>query len=176
MEKKVYCVLKSEPVLACDPENCPFHRACMDERSYHRDDPKLHYKQYRPYVDGQYVTHEEKRILRKWVESGHSVYDSPGSPFIKNTSRDSFLETYRRDKKIMGMIHWQVISKQEDLREKMDRYCTMEEELRIVDDYADSLEYEMRALNDFLTEKGIAEECWQYVQSRVRVAIPFDRV
>ena len=38
--------------------------------------------EYWPYVAKTSMTTKERRALRKWVRSGHSVYESPGSEYL----------------------------------------------------------------------------------------------
>ena len=49
------------------------------------------------------MTPAEKRALRKWVASGHSVSESPGSKYICDLGMD-FLDVYRADHEIAAAI------------------------------------------------------------------------
>ena len=49
------------------------------------------------------MTPAEKRALRKWVASGHSVGESPGSKYICDIGMD-FLDVYRADHEIAAAI------------------------------------------------------------------------
>lgn len=49
------------------------------------------------------MTPAEKRALRKWVASGHSVGESPGSKYICDLGMD-FLDVYRADHEIAAAI------------------------------------------------------------------------
>ena len=49
------------------------------------------------------MTPAEKRALRKWVASGHSAAESPGSKYICDIGMD-FLDVYRADHEIAAAI------------------------------------------------------------------------
>ena len=48
------------------------------------------------------MTYYEKTLLRKWVMSGHSPQDNPGSRYLYLTGSEpyDFLDVYRMDKEI----------------------------------------------------------------------------
>ena len=49
------------------------------------------------------MTPYERRLLRKWVISGHSVHDNPGSRYIciaGHPPASNFLDVYRMDREI----------------------------------------------------------------------------
>ena len=55
--------------------------------------------EYKKYIATHKTTAYEKRILKQWVLSGHSVYENPGSRYLPDRYPEpSFLETYREDK------------------------------------------------------------------------------
>lgn len=55
--------------------------------------------EYRKYIASHDMTKYERRLLRQWVLSGHSVYESPGSRYLSDGYPEpTFLETYREDK------------------------------------------------------------------------------
>lgn len=60
--------------------------------------------EYDEYMDkyGDSLTSNEKRQLNKWVSTGHSVYESPGSKYFCDMfyPEPDFIDTYRMDKDI----------------------------------------------------------------------------
>ena len=59
------------------------------------------WNEYKQYIKDTPMTRYERRLLRKWVSEGHSVYQDPGSKFLCDPYPPrSFLEAYREDKRI----------------------------------------------------------------------------
>lgn len=81
------------------------------ENDYDNDQYYLYNKledEYWPYVAKTPMTTRERRALRRWVRTGHSVYQSPPSCYLGESSTPvPFLETYRMDeafrKEMRGM-------------------------------------------------------------------------
>lgn len=62
---------------------------------------ELHMVEYQEYISKYELTPYEKRILRKWVSEGHSVYENPGSRYVVDCyPPKDFIECYREDKAI----------------------------------------------------------------------------
>ena len=59
------------------------------------------WNEYRQYIKDTPMTSYERRLLRKWVSEGHSVYQNPGSKYLCDPYPPrSFLEAYREDRRI----------------------------------------------------------------------------
>lgn len=59
------------------------------------------WNEYKQYIKDTPMTRYERRLLRKWVSEGHSVYQDPGSKFLCDPYPPrSFLEAYREDRRI----------------------------------------------------------------------------
>ena len=72
----------------------------MDNTEFTNEELQQYYlDQYKDYVSFTPMTPYERRILYKWVSSGHSVYTSPGSKYLPDGgSYQAFLDVYRIDR------------------------------------------------------------------------------
>ena len=62
-------------------------------------------EEYRQYIHTHQMTEYERRLLRNWVLSGHSVYQSPGSRYLPDVYPEpSFLDTYREDRYLQNAM------------------------------------------------------------------------
>ena len=78
------------------------------------------------------MTPAEKRALRKWVASGHSVHEPRGSRYVFTSGDQDFLDVYRMDRELFHL--WIFIANEglqeeakEFLKENMDRPSPFEE-------------------------------------------------
>ena len=63
------------------------------------------WNEYKQYIKGTPMTRYERRLLRKWVREGHSVYQDPGSKYLCDPYPPrSFLDAYREDRKIANEL------------------------------------------------------------------------
>ena len=59
------------------------------------------WEEYQEYIKVTPMTAYERRLLRKWVCEGHSVYHDPGSKYLGYSSCPmSFLSVYRMDREL----------------------------------------------------------------------------
>ena len=75
-------------------------RNTMDNTEFTKEEMQEYLlDQYKEYISFTPMTPYERRLLYKWVASGHSVYTSPGSKYLPDGgSYKSFLEVYRIDR------------------------------------------------------------------------------
>ena len=57
--------------------------------------------EYSDYIKETAMTPYERKLLRRWVRDGHSVYEDPGSRYLcDSTEPRPFLDVYREDREI----------------------------------------------------------------------------
>ncbi len=70
------------------------------------DNPKAEYQtcfwdEYSEYIKVTPMSAYERRLLRKWVSDGHSVYEDPGSKYLCDPYPPRFfLDAYREDRAV----------------------------------------------------------------------------
>lgn len=59
------------------------------------------WEEYYEYIEDTPMTSYERRLLRKWVSEGHSVFSDPGSKYLCDPYPPrTFLEAVREDRQI----------------------------------------------------------------------------
>ena len=94
------------------PEDCCFdHEAFEADPENYRftaeDHAYLNALELERYEAAVPMTPYERRLLRRWVLSGHSVHDNPGSRYIciaGHHPASDFLDVYRMDREIRAAI------------------------------------------------------------------------
>ena len=130
------------------------------------------------------MTPAEKRALRRWVASGHSVYESPGSRYICDLGMD-FLDVYRADHEIAAAIRGKTKAEKEayikeytgyvdPTPEEIERMDAIKNTPAYVQKKYEDLARQMFILWDFLAEEGIWGEAKQYMEDHKDDEYPVD--
>lgn len=135
------------------------------------------------------MTPAEKRSLRKWVASGHSVHEQPGSRYVPDPYGQDFLDIYRMDKEIGQAIRGTTDAEKERYLKDYIGY-TDDEPDRIPEEKALKCAYEktpdkirnlFRRKNRelfyiwmFLSAEGLQEEAEEYLVEKMDSPIPFE--
>lgn len=126
------------------------------------------------YVSRTPMSSREERALRKWVSSGHSVYENPGSRYYPHPYIPwDFLSVYREDRAIA-----------KHLRGKLPKYVKFYKENvlglspdgwdeREPPDDIESLSAENMLLWHYLSMRGLEEEGQDYVSANMDTYLPF---
>ena len=129
------------------------------------------------------MSKKERRTLRDWVASGHSVYESPGSRYHCDGGlpEQDFLDVYREDAEIDKILKgktnrekakWvqkhfgcntQLREKNEATREQMKGHIR-------------KLERELYYLWEYIGQEGLWSEAKTYVEDNADEPIPFEIV
>ena len=97
----------------------------------------------------------EKRLLRNWVASGHSVYETSGSRYIPDPVGCDFLDVYRMDRELRQELKGKTKAEQEEYLKSYTGYT---------DDAPDE-EWEPELTNGlFPRKKGMMEH--EYMKQR----------
>lgn len=133
------------------------------------------------------MTPAEKRALRKWVASGHSVYENPGSRYIclygACPPRD-FLDVYRMDREIKQDLRGKSRAERERYLKEYTGYPDPPEETpesisckhlpEPIKDRIRKMEREAFYLSMFVAQEGLWEESQQFLDDNMDNPIPFE--
>ena len=147
----------------------------------------LHWEEFRKYTEANAMSRYERKLLRDWVRSGHSVYETVQSRYLPGPSYPpmDFLEMHRFDRELaedmVGMtraekdaylkacIGWSE-PKPEEISMGEIRDHTPEQ----IQDRIRRLERDLFNLWQFVAEEGLLDEAQGYVEGRRDEAIPFE--
>ena len=130
------------------------------------------------------MTPAEKRALRKWVASGHSIGESPGSMYICDLGMD-FLDVYRADHEIAAAIRGKTRAEKIAYIKEYTGYVdpTPEERERMdavkntpvyVQKKYEKLSRKLFLLWEFLAEEGLCREAREYLEDHKDDEMPMD--
>jgi len=130
------------------------------------------------------MTPAEKRALRKWVASGHSVRESPGSRYIFDIGMD-FLDVYRADHEIAaatrGMTKAEKIAYikeytgyKDPTPEELERMDAVRNTPVYVQKKYEELCRRMFLLWEFLAEEGLSANARDYLDEHKDDEMPID--
>lgn len=127
----------------------------------------------------------ERKALRKWVASGHSCWESPGSRYICDLGMD-FLDVYRADREIAAATRGMTPRQKEAYIKEYTGYKEpTPDELQLMDAirntpaYVSSryekLAHKLRVLRDYIEEKGLDREAGEYLEAHLddKEPLPF---
>ena len=126
------------------------------------------------YIRRTLMTAAEKKALRKWIASGHSVHESPGSKYICDLDMD-FLDVYRADHEIAKAIRGKTEEERIAFIKEYTGYTdpTPEELARMdaikhtpvyVQRRYEALYRQISLLWDYIAEEGLLAEAKEYLQ------------
>ncbi len=145
---------------------------------------ELHARELEEFEDKTPMTAYEKRALRKWVASGHSLRESPGSKYVFDIGMD-FLDVYRTDHEIAAAIHGKTPAEKEAyIREytgytepsptERERFEAVKATPVYVQKKYEKLFRKMLLLEDYLTKKGLWSDAKKYLEDHADDEIPTD--
>ena len=128
------------------------------------------------------MTGPEKRALRKWVASGHSWRESPGSKYICDIGMD-FLQVYRADHEIAAAVRGMTSEQKAAYIKEYTGYVdpTPEERERMeavnntpayVSRRYEKMARQLFVLWDYLAEEGLYAEAKEYLEEHMDEDIP----
>ena len=159
-----------------------------DDHFLTEEEIQLHYtKELKEYEAKHPMTPAEKRALRKWVSSGHSVYENPGSHYIylcgAYPPRD-FLDVYRMDREIKQELRGKSMAEREQYLKEYTGYSDPPEETpesitlkhlpEPIKDRIRKMEREAFDLSMFIAQKGLWTESQEFLNDNMDNPIPFE--
>lgn len=147
----------------------------------------LHWEEFRKYTEENAMSRYERKLLRDWVRSGHSVYETVESRYLPGPTyppRD-FLGMYRFDRELtedmVGMTRAEkdaylkaCIGWSDPAPEEIAMETVREHTPELIRDRIRRLEREVFYLWQFVAEEGMLDEAKGYVDGRRDEAIPFE--
>ena len=148
-----------------DPEHCRFSEEeiqALNERALENYELRVP------------MTPAEKRALRKWVASGHSVGESPGSKYICDLGMD-FLDVYRADHEIAVAIRGKTKAEKiayikeytgyvDPTPEELERMDAVRNTPVYVQKKYEELSRKLFLLWEFLAAEGLCQEAREYLE------------
>ena len=133
------------------------------------------------------MTSHENQALRRWVLSGHSVYEAPASRYacLCGEWPTDFLDVYRLDKELDGAVQGknaiereiclrQYFGDEEEVPLEKAKQESWEELPKQVQDYVRKLKREVFYLWIFLTEQGLWEDAREFMEENRNEPAPFE--
>ena len=147
----------------------------------------LHWEEFRKYTEANTMSRYERKLLRDWVRSGHSVHETVQSKYLPGPTyppRD-FLEMYRFDRELAeDMVGMTCTEKDAYLKacigwndptpEELSMEEAREHTPGLIRDRIRRLERDLFNLWQFVAEEGMLDEAKGYVEGRRDEAIPFE--
>lgn len=138
------------------------------------------WEQYNSYIRTYRTTPKERKLLRRWVASGHSVYENPGSRYICDQYPPlDYLDVYRQDQEIKAALEGKSPAEAElYLKEYMGYETVLPEETtyrqkKSAREHIHDLEHELFFLWEYLCSEGLWNEAKEYLEEHEQDEIPF---
>ena len=143
-------------------------------------------EEYRDYKAMTPMSKRERKALRNWVRTGHSVYEVPGSRYLPDSSSPrAFLDVYREDafldqatqamnedqkrKYLMEYLGWE-----EETREEKEKRIAKENTPDMVREHVCKQNRKLFYLWEFLAGEGLCQEAREYLDEHMADPIPFE--
>jgi hypothetical protein len=142
--------------------------------------------EYQDYIAQKPMTPYERRLVRRWVKEGNSVYECTQSKYYGESAYPmEFLEVYRADREIDRDLRGKSPKEREEYLKDLLGYREdppEEKALREakpntpepVNGYIRKLEREMFHLWSFVMQEGFCQEATEYLNEHKDEEIPFE--
>lgn len=134
------------------------------------------------------MTPAEKRVLRKWVGSGHSVYENPDSRYICLNGAwppPDFLSVYRMDKEIRKALKGKTKAERmaylksytgydDEPYEEREKKEASEKSPEQFKEQIRKLKRELFHIWDFIGQEGLWSEAQEYMERNRNEPMPFE--
>lgn len=142
--------------------------------------------EYQDYIATKPMTAYERRLVRKWVKEGNSVYDCRESRYYGESAYPiEFLEVYRMDREIDRALQGKTPKEREAYLKELlgyDEEPAEEKVLRearektpeIIIDNTRKLQRELFHLWGFINEEGLRLEATEYMEEHKDNETPFE--
>ena len=147
----------------------------------------LYWEEFREYTSQNRMTSYERRLLREWVRSGHSVYDTAESRYLPGPSYPpmDFLDAYRLDRKLAEDMKGMSSKEKTAYLKAFMGYedpppevLAMEEAKKRtpkpVADRCRKLERELFHLWNYIWQEGLGNEAREFLEEHMDEEIPFE--
>lgn len=147
----------------------------------------LRWKEYSKYISENTVSKYERKLLRDWVRSGHSVYETVESRYLPGPAYPpmDFIGAYRLDRELSedmkGMTNAEkgvylkaYIGYEEPTPEEIAEAEAKKSTPKLIEERVRRLERDLFHLWEFVWKEGLGDEAEEYVNERKDDAIPFE--
>lgn len=137
----------------------------------------LHWDEYREYISKTPMSAYERRLLRKWVSDGHSVYENVESRYLPGPAYPpmDFLDAYRFDRELREDMRGMTGDEKEAYLkscmgwedpspEELVMYDAKKNTPKIVGDHVRKLERELFNLWCFVWQEGLGNDARAFVE------------
>lgn len=145
------------------------------------------WNEFREYTEEYRLSDHERRLLRDWVRSGHSVYETVESMYLPGPSYPpmDFIDAYRLDRSIRDDMRGMTKAEKDAYlkscmgwEEPSPEQISLDEAKRntpkLVEDRVRRLERELFNLWSFVWQEGLGAEAREFVDERKEDEIPFE--
>lgn len=142
------------------------------------DKQEFLWEQFDEYISKNVITSYERKLLRKWVSDGYSVYENPGSKYLMDSyPPQDFLEVYREDKKITELLKNKTPEEKEDfLKDYMgyeEIYERSEPTAEEIKTHVKKLEHQLFYLWEYVCSENLWSEAKEYIEEHEDAPILF---
>lgn len=147
----------------------------------------LCWEEFRDYTAQNIMSRYERRLLREWVRSGHSVYDTVESRYLPGPAYPpmDFLDAYRLDRELSkamkGMNRSERAAYLKDYtgyEDPTQEEVSMEEARgntpELIKDRIRHLERERFHLWEFIWQEGLGDEAREFMEEHADDQVPFE--
>ena len=155
--------------------------------TFTRPEAEWLWSEYQEYIQETAMSPYERRLLRQWVDEGHSVYEDPESSYLPDPiwPPRPFLEAYQGDREIKQALSGKTAEERESYLKEYIGYTEEPEDERIIREtkeqlpktarhYIRKLQRELFQLWGFVGQEGLWEEAREFVNDHMDEEIPFE--
>ena len=145
------------------------------------------WEEFREYTANNRMSSYERRILRNWVRSGHSVYDTVESRYLPGPSYPpmDFLDAYRLDRELSENMKGMTIAEKNSYLKSYTGYEEPPAEViamneakkntpKLIEDRVRHLERELFHLWEYIWQEGLGDEAREFMEEHKDEEIPFE--
>ena len=145
------------------------------------------WEEFREYTANNHMSSYERRLLRNWVRSGHSVYDTVESRYLPGPSYPpmDFLAAYRLDRELSENMKGMTIAEKNSYLKSYIGYEEPPAEViamneakkntpKLIEDRVRHLERELFHLWEYIWQEGLGDEAREFMEEHKDEPIPFE--
>ena len=145
------------------------------------------WEEFREYTANNHMSSYERRLLRNWVRSGHSVYDTVESRYLPGPAYPpmDYLTAYRLDRDLSEDMKGMTIAEKNSYLKSYIGYEEPPAEViamneakkntpKLIEDRVRHLERELFHLWEYIWQEGLGDEAREFMEEHKDEEIPFE--
>ena len=145
------------------------------------------WEEFREYTEDNEISRYERKLLKDWVRSGHSVYETVESRYMTSPSYPSmdFLEAYRLDCELKEDMRNMTRAEktaylkacmgwEDNTSEETAMYDAKKETPKLIEEHVRRLERELFNLWTYVYQEGLGDDAREFVEEHRNEPIPFE--